>query len=182
MVWLRLWLCGMALALWPAIAPGQSEDTFSRGVVQSPILTVDSDRLFTESAYGNAVIAEIEAASLALQAENDQISTELQVEEQDLTDKRSELSPAEFKELADAFDEKAQRIRRERAAKARDLTQRLEQERLTFFNSAVPVLEAIMRESGAAVVLEQRSVFISANAIDITEAAIMRIDAVLERQ
>ena len=37
-----------------------------------------------------------------------------------------------------------------------------------------------MRETGAAVVLEQRSVFISANAIDITDTAIARIDAVLQ--
>ena len=36
-----------------------------------------------------------------------------------------------------------------------------------------------MREAGAAVILERRGVFVSANAIDVTEIAIQRIDASL---
>ena len=50
---------------------------------------------------------------------------------------------------------------------------------MRFLTAAAPVLEQIMREAGAAVILEQRSVFVSANAIDITKKAIERIDAQL---
>ncbi|MEX0365310.1 MAG: OmpH family outer membrane protein, partial [Ruegeria sp.] len=67
----------------------------------------------------------------------------------------------------------------EREAKSREIAALLDQNRDRFLIAAAPVLESIMREAGAAVILEQRSVFISANAIDITDLAIARIDAVL---
>ena len=54
-----------------------------------------------------------------------------------------------------------------------------EKNRIRFLNAAAPVLEEIMRETNAAVILEQRSVFVSSNAIDITQTAIERIDAQL---
>ncbi|MFL4471340.1 hypothetical protein ACERZ8_16185 [Tateyamaria armeniaca] len=73
-----------------------------------------------------------------------------------------------------------QSIRRERESKSREIAAQLENNRDRFLTAAIPVLERIMREAGAAVVLEQRSVFISANAIDITDTAIKQIDAVLK--
>lgn len=145
--------------------------------VQSPILTVDSDRLFLESRIGQQITAEIEAAGDALQEKNDKIASELEAEELELTRKRAEMTPDEFRAVADAFDEKAQRIRQERATELRTLNQQLEDQRRNFLQAAVPVLERIMLEAGAAVVLEQRDVFISSLAIDITNAAIARIDA-----
>ena len=145
--------------------------------VQSPILTIDSERLFLDTILGQKIAAEIEAAGAALQERNDQIASELEAEELELTQKRADMSPEQFRAVADAFDEKAQRIRTERAAELRALNQRLEDERLAFLRAAEPILESIMLEAGAAVVLEQRSVFISSLAVDITSVAIARIDA-----
>jgi hypothetical protein len=48
-----------------------------------------------------------------------------------------------------------------------------------FFRIAAPVLEALMRETGAGVILERSSVFLSANATDVTDLAISRINAVM---
>ena len=146
--------------------------------IQSPILTVDSERLFADSILGQKINADIEAASDELQTSNERIAAELEAEELELTQRRSETEPEEFRALADAFDEKAQRIRSERANALRALNQRLEEERRAFLQTAGSILEAIMREAGAAVVLEQRSVFISSRAVDITNLAIARIDAV----
>ena len=84
-----------------------------------------------------------------------------------------------FRSLADVFDEKVQSTRRAQEAKGRELSQLLEKEQIAFLNAAAPVLETLMREAGAAVILERRSVFLSANVIDITDAAIARIDAAL---
>ncbi len=145
--------------------------------VQSPILTVDSERLFRDSVLGQQITSEVETAGIALQEQNDRIAAELEKEELELTRKRAEMSPEDFRAVADAFDEKAQRIRGERAAELRELNQRLDDERRAFLQAAGPILEQIMREAGAAVVLEQRDVFISSLAVDITNAAIARIDA-----
>ena len=122
----------------------------------------------------------LEEAGLEVQAENDRIAAELEVEELELTKQREVLEPEEFRSLAAAFDEKAEKIRGERAEASRALSQRLEEERRAFLSAAVPILQEIMLESGAAVVLEQRSVFISARAVDITAVAIERIDARME--
>jgi Skp family chaperone for outer membrane proteins len=101
----------------------------------------------------------------------------LKAEERKLTDQRSKLSPDAFSGLADAFDEKVQKTRAAQAAKGRALNELVEKERQVFLAAAGPVLEQMMREAGAAVILERRSVFVSANAIDITDEAIERLDA-----
>jgi hypothetical protein len=56
------------------------------------------------------------------------------------------------------------------ARKRDDLRSRFEQ-------AAVPVLSALMREAGAAVILEVRSTVLSLEQVDITDLAIQRLDA-----
>ncbi|ASM72515.1 MULTISPECIES: OmpH family outer membrane protein [Roseobacteraceae] len=157
----------------PTPAPAQ------RSAVQTPILTIDTERLFSQSAFGLRVAREIEERGAALSAENRSIEAELGAEEQELTEKRSAMEPGAFRVLADAFDQKVQDTRRAQEAKGRELSQLLEKEQIAFLNTAAPILESLMRDSGAGVILERRSVFLSANAIDITDAAIARINTAL---
>lgn len=49
----------------------------------------------------------------------------------------------------------------------------------SFFAASLPVLEGIMRETGAGVILDHSTVFLSADVVDITDLAITRIDKVL---
>lgn len=147
--------------------------------LRSPILTIDSERLYRDSAFGERVVREIEAQTSALADENRRIEETLEAEELELTAQRADLPPEDFRALADAFDARVQSIRQERDAKSRAIADQLEDNRDRFLIGAEPVLEAIMREAGAAVILERRSVFVSANVIDITDAAIARIDALL---
>ena len=174
---------GLALGLCAPGLPGAqqpSTDTgMSRGTVISPILTIDSERLFLESAFGRRVAAEIEAKGAALTAENRQIESDLEAEERDLTEKRAAMDPEAFRELADAFDRKVQQTRQQQTAKGRALSDLLDEEREVFLSAAGPVLERLMRQSDAAVILERRSVFVSANAIEITDEAIRLLDETL---
>ena len=161
----------------PGFAQQASAPAASRNVVQSPILTIDTDRVFSESAFGLRVAAEIEGKSAQLTAENRKIESDLEAEEKQLTIQRKTMAPEAFRELADAFDEKVQLSRRTQATKNRALNDLVDQEREVFLNAAGPVLEKLMRDTGAAVILERRSVFVSANAIDITNEAIERLNA-----
>lgn len=169
------WLIGICLAAMPA-QPGIAQQL---GTVQSPILTIEADRLFSESLFGQRVAQEIEAESAVLSAENRRIEAELTAEERDLTERRATMEPDAFRALADAFDERVQDIRRTQDAKARALNQRSDADRVAFLQAAAPVLERLMRDSGAAVLLERGSVFLSLNATDITDEAIARIDATI---
>ena len=147
--------------------------------VRSPILTIDSERLYRDSAFGQRVLNEIEARTSDLAEDNRRIEAELEGEERALTDQRPDMAPDAFRALADAFDARVEAIRRDRDARSRAIADLLEENRDRCLVSAAPVLEEIMRDTGAAVILEQRSVFVSANAIDITDLAISRLDETL---
>ncbi|MEP2715399.1 OmpH family outer membrane protein [Pseudophaeobacter sp.] len=146
---------------------------------QSGLLTIQPDRLFSESLFGQRIAQEIEAEGAVLTAENRNIEADLRAEEQELTERRSTMEAAAFRTLADAFDRKVQQTRATQDAKLRDISQLGEQARREFFVASLPVLERIMRETGTGAILDHSTVFLSADAVDITDLAIARIDAVL---
>ncbi|GGF57592.1 chaperone for outer membrane proteins, Skp family [Mameliella alba] len=167
----------LLLALWGVAAGAQGQGSpFVSGMPQTPILVIDFERVFAESAFGRRVNEEIEQQGRTIAAENRKIEAELIEEERELTDLRPTLAPDEFRALADAFDEKVQRLRDEQDAKARALGTRTEEARRRFLTVAQPVLEGLLREAGAMLILERRTVFVAADAIDVTDRAIALID------
>jgi len=150
-------------------------------LVRSPVLAIDLDGLVAQSQFGQAFEERLIADSNALKAENRRIEGELAAEEQRLTEMRPTMQPEEFRELADAFDTKVQRIRSEQQAKARKLSERGDVARRRFLNAAGPILQSIMQEAGAAVIVDKRTIFMSADIIDVTDLAVERIDAVIGR-
>ena len=146
------------------------------GVVQSDILVVDADRLFTETELGQKIAAELEQERDALIARNRELEAKLESEEQALTELRPETTPQEFRELADTFDTKVQTIRAESERRARDLERKSNQARLRFMQTVEPVLIEIMQDAGATVIMDGRGILLRAGAIDITDTAIVRID------
>ena len=82
------------------------------GTIVSPILTIESERFFAQSAFGQRVAREIEEEGAILAKENRKIEADLTAEEKALTDKRAGMDPEAFRALADTFDEKVQTMRR----------------------------------------------------------------------
>ena len=142
-----------------------------------PILTIDQDRLFAETRPGETLNAELEAKAAVLADENSRIEAELIGRERELTDQRPTLPPDEFRALADEFDADVQRIRAEQDEKARQIARERETARQQFVNDVAGIISGIVRERGALVVLDRRDVFLSADRIDITDEAILRINA-----
>ncbi|MEO1238932.1 MAG: OmpH family outer membrane protein [Pseudomonadota bacterium] len=172
MAWRAVWVA-LAVVVWPLAGAGQGD------VAQSQVLVIDQERLFSESQLGAAALSEIEAAALELAAENRRIEAELLAEEQALTDERATTPPAEFADLADAFDAKVRRLRDEQDTKSRALSRAREEAQQAFFGEVGGILSAIARERGAVVMLERRQVFLSIDLIDVTDEAIDRINAAL---
>ena len=176
---MRLWqghlwiLCVLALLV---ATPTQAQQL---GVPQTGVLTISSERLFADSAFGQRVFREINAESALLSQENERIVAELSKEEKDLTEMRETLSAEEFRPLAEAFDKKVQSHRDGQRAKLDALSRRGEEARSQFSVLAQPVLIELLRESQASVVIEQATVVFSSDASDITDAAIERIDAAI---
>ncbi len=141
-----------------------------------PILTIDQDRLFSETRLGVETRADLERQAQELASENAEIENALIAEESELTERRATLDPDEFRALADAFDEKVQQFRAEQDEKARRLNRLQDEARAAFFNEIAVILSEIVREKGALVVIDRRDVFLSADRIDITDEAIARIN------
>jgi Skp family chaperone for outer membrane proteins len=170
-------LLGALLCVWQPAQAQQNGGLANLGVVQSLILTMAPEALYTQSDFGQRITREIEAESAEIAAENRRIEAELTAEERELTELRDSLTPTEFRARAEAFDEKVQRLRREQDEKVRVVGTRNEEARRALLTAAQPVLLQLMEESGAVAVLDRRVVLLSVDSVDITEQAILRVNA-----
>ena len=174
---MRLWLTAIVIGLVVPAAAIAQEAQRTQGPT-SPVLIMDSAAVLNATNLGQSISAEIEAAFNELAAENRRIEAELEVEEKQLTEQRADLPTDEFRTLADAFDEKVQRIRAEQEAKRNALEQRRESEQQDFFAQIAPILSGIGNSFGAVVILERRNnVILAADGIDITQQVINAINA-----
>ena len=147
------------------------------GPQPAPVVVINREAVLTGTALGRSMLAEIDAASAALAAENRAIEAELTAEEEELTRRRPSLPPDEFRALADTFDARVQAIRETQDAKTRDLFARRERLGEMFWDQVLPLLGEVAASRGALVVLDRTDVFLSSDTIDITAATIARIDS-----
>lgn len=147
----------------------------ARGITS--ILTVDIERLFAQSEFGTRIVREYVEAGEQLAVENARIAEALREEELALADARAGMDVDVFRTEADAFDEKAQAIRRAQDAKRENLEQNLTLGRDQFFERIQPILRQIMLDREAFAVLDRRSVLMFSSTIDITDQAIAQINA-----
>ena len=150
-----------------ATSPGTGfrDATNNTGRLVSSIVTIDREALFVQSEFGQRIQKELEQDTEALAAENRRIEGELIAEEKELTVRRATISVEEFTPLAEAFDQKVQRIRNEQDQKSILLQQRLDQQRQTFLGSVSPILGEIAQSRGAVAVLDRNSGVVDEKAI-----------------
>lgn len=167
----------MALAaamLLAAPGPGFAQQL---GVVSSDVVVIDTERLLTETDYGKRLQRDLQQERDRLIAENERIASELEAEEQALTQKRAETPADEFRNMADAFDTKVTRLRNEAERNSQQLERRREMAPLQFMRVVRPVLGNLLGEAEAVVMLDMRSTLLHENIADVTDLAIMRINA-----
>ena len=97
-------------------------------------------------------------------------------EEKSLTDRRPTIAPDEFRKLADDFDTRVTGIRQAQEAKARDLTNKRDEDRRTFFDAALPIMGLVMTDRGAIAILDSRAIFLSVKSLDATADMVKRVD------
>ena len=167
----------MALVAAALLAAPSAGGAQQLGVVSSDVVVIDTERLLTETDYGKRLQRDIQQERDRLIAENERIASELEDEEQALTEKRSETPPDEFREMADAFDTKVTRLRNEAERNSQRLERRREMAPLQFMRVVRPVLGNLLAEAEAVVILDTRSTLLHENVADVTDLAIMRINA-----
>ena len=171
-----LLVCGVFLAGQGAAQelPSVSDLSLPRAV--PGILTLDWEVLYDNSAWGQRVSGELSQASQDLNAENNRIADDLVAEERRLTERRASMAPEAFKAEASAFDKRATGIRAAQKAKAQALQAQLEQERQAFVQAALPVLDELLLQRGASVVLDRRVIIRGLSNIDVTDDLILLVN------
>ena len=165
--------CSMALLAMGHVNAQQIEFAAGRTLV------VDTLQLFNKSQFGIRAAQQLEIQGAQLAEENKGKEIALSEEEKQLTALRATMTAEKFRILADEFDQKVQTTRAEQLAKTQALSTQIETQRNTFLNAAAPILQALMLDVGATVLLERRNVVLSTNSADITAIAIAQIDGVL---
>jgi len=151
-------------------------ENFPTSDTLSPVATINRDRLFGDSEYGKSFNTKFQNDANTLAEENRRIEQGLIDEEMSLTQTRKELSNNEFRKLADAFNEKVERIRVEQARKTNELNATRIQARRAFFKLAQPIIIELMQERGIQFILNDQAIFIATSDGDITNAAIETIN------
>ncbi len=179
-----LWRCIRVVLLVAGLLPATSGSAqtlgYSLGTPLAPqVRTIDQDRLYFESRFGRRVQADILSASQALEAENERLVAQLSARELELTEARAGLPPEEFRALADAFNDEAEAIRDDQARKSREIARFQEAEQLRFFDAVGPLLNELIAELGAELLIDSRAVLIAGDGVDLTDEAIARVDTQL---
>lgn len=177
--------CMGAAAFLPA-APVHGQESFgfslgetvgdAGGGSRQALRTIDDERLFRDSQFGQRVAEDIDRASRALEAENDQLLEELTAREAELTEQRAEMTVEAFRAAANAFDVQAEEVRRSQAEKRQRLVQFEESERRRFFGSTTQVLQDVLEDVGGQVLIDARAVIIGLPGMDMTDDAIAAMD------
>jgi Skp family chaperone for outer membrane proteins len=149
------------------------------GVIQSDVLVIDPERMLLESDYGKRLQGEIQAERDRLIAYNEKVAQELEAEEQRLTALRSKTPANEFREMADAFDQRVEELRLESERLSRELERRRELIPIQFMRVVQPVLSELLNEANAMVMIDARTVMLHTSAADVTDLAVQRINAAI---
>ena len=160
-------------------AQTSAQETPNLGRTVSSVVVINTDELYLGTKMGQRIAADLEDRARALQAENDQITAALTVEEQSLTERRPTMDPAAFRKEAAEFDTRVQGIRRTRDSAIATFEAERDGAPRAFIDQVRNIIGDVMIERGAVTILDQRIVFLSLSSVDITRDVIVRIDETL---
>ena len=152
-------------------APGQE--------APPPFLIINQEQLLTGSEAGRQLLADEERERDTLRSDARALDAAFEEEEQRLTDQRPDLDPAEFRRLSDEFDARVVQARTDQDSRSAALAQEFDQRRRAFYARVAPILVTLMDRHGAKAILDENSVLLADQSLNITAAVIAEIDATL---
>lgn len=163
-----------ALALVAALAAAPS---LHAQPAPPPFLIINQEQILTNSDAGRALLADEDAERDRMRTEARALDTAFESEERTLTEQRATLPPADFRRLSDAFDARVVKARRDQDARSAALAQEFDQRRRQFYARVAPILVTLMDRYGARAILDDNSVLLADQSLNITAAVIAEIDA-----
>lgn len=167
---------GTATAL-PTVALAQA------AAAQTSIIVVDMDRVGVESAAGKSGQTQLKAKVDSLQARGKALANQLRTEEETLLKARqaNTMAPEAFQAKVKELQTKQNNARTELGNREQELQRSQAAVRQQIFNAVGPIIQTVMRERGASIVLTRDAALAVAPTLDVTADVIRRLDAALPR-
>ena len=140
------------------------------------ILYLNQSQVYTESVFGKNLEELFRNESDKLIEQNRQLTKELEIEEKRLTNEREGMSLVEFKLLAQSFNTRVEKVRREQKEKSDTLKYKLEEERKYFFKAVYPLLLKFVSNTNATGILDSSVVIVGNSKLDVTNKVILIIN------
>lgn len=151
------------------------------------VVVIDQARIMRDSAAGKDIAAKVATIEQQMQAELQPTATELETEGKAIEAKTANMTREAM--AADAaliaqvqtFQLKAQQYNQDRGVRAQELGLTERQAWATFFEALQPVLQEVVDEVGAEVMLDRSEAVYAAPATDVTASVITKMDAATPR-
>ena len=144
---------------------------------ESAILVVSMDQIRSRSLAAQSIERQAADFRQRLREELDSRREALRAEEKALVSLRDTLDREAFEFRAAEFERQVRQLKEERRRRANQLQAALRRATDALDTALRPILAQIMAERGAAVLIDNRNVVLSATALDVTQVAIKRLDA-----
>ena len=150
---------------------------------QTSIIVVDMDRVGADSAAGKSGQTQLKAKVDSLQARGKSLADQLRSEEETLLKARqaNTMAPEAFQAKVKDLQTKQNNARTELGNRENELQRSQAAVRQQIFNAVGPIIQAVMRERGASIVLTRDAALAVAPTLDVTADVIRRLDAALPR-
>lgn len=150
---------------------------------QTSIIVVDMDRVGADSAAGKSGQTQLKAKVDSLQARGKSLADQLRSEEEALLKARqaNTMAPEAFQAKVKDLQTKQNNARTELGNRENELQRSQAAVRQQIFNAVGPIIQAVMRERGASIVLTRDAALAVAPTLDVTAEVIRRLDAALPR-
>jgi Skp family chaperone for outer membrane proteins len=147
------------------------------------IIVVDMARVASDSAAGKSGQTQLKTKLDSLQARGKTLSDSLRTEEETLLKARqaNTMAPEAFQAKVKELQNKQNNARTELGNREQELQRSNAFVNQQIFNAVGPIIQTVMRERGATVVLARDAALAVAPQLDVTAEVIRRLDAALPR-
>ena len=172
-------MLGAALVSAALLAGMAPQHALAQAAPEPRILVIDRNALLQLSSAGKAMMAGVDALSIQADTEFQAEAQALQQEAQQLQQQLAILAPEAQEQRRQEFMTKQQDLQQRAQLRQSQIQGGLGQAGQQLDQALQPILQQIMTERGANMVLDRTSVIVSSVDIDITATAVERLDQVL---
>jgi outer membrane protein len=155
----------------PLVSPAQAQT-----IPTAVIGVVDVQRVLRESKASKSVRPEIDRMRKAFQGEVSKQEQQLRQVEQELNRQRAILAPEAFAQKRRAFSEEARKAQSAVQLRRRDLDRAFNNTKNEILKNLFVAAQAVAEAKKLNMLVEKRSVFLSAKTMDVTSDIIVRLD------